>query len=200
MIFVYSYGPYNYPINAGYAYDGRQNMVSGQATWTDGGQTTQCNIPWSHNQYMTVAVSNQSSYQCGQLIKVVNPQNGREVLVTVVDVVPNAPINRLNLHRRAFEALGANLGMGILSIQFEVSPDLEQERWGKYLLEVTQVAYPNFQVTDYELAEKTQPAPNQIKEVYDFILQNHTEQIKVQGTVIYNPELDRLISFNIQEL
>ncbi|MBM7677304.1 rare lipoprotein A [Gracilibacillus alcaliphilus] len=194
------YNPYHYTGNPDYTYDIRQNLINGQATWTEGGATTQCNLPWSHNQYMTAAVSSQSPYQCGQLIKVIYPQNGREVIVTVVDAVPNAPATRINLHRKAFEALGVNPAVGVIPIQFEPSPHLEEEKWGKYLLEVTQVAYPHLRVTDYALVERSQPAANQVKEVYDFVLQGAQEQLTIRGTVIYNPTTDRVVSFNIQEI
>ncbi|WP_208591863.1 DUF3889 domain-containing protein [Gracilibacillus suaedae] len=197
---MYPYYQYGYPQYQMYPYDFRQNFINGQATWTEGGNVTQCNIPWSYNQYMTVAVSTNSPYQCGQTIKVRNPQNAREVIVTVVDTVPNAPETNLNLHRRAFEALGVNPSVGVLSIQFEPSPELEQVKWGKYLLEVTQTAYPNYNVTDYNFVKKTQPSQNQVREVYDYSLQNTQERLTVRGTVVYNPTTDRVISFDIREL
>ncbi|WP_058308781.1 DUF3889 domain-containing protein [Gracilibacillus massiliensis] len=196
-------GYYPYPFSQTQAsYQGhlRQNYMKGQATWTEGGAMTQCNLPWSYNQYMTAAVSSNSPYQCGQSIKVKNPQTGREIIVTIVDTVPNAPATNINLHRRAFEALGANPSVGILAIEFQPSPELEQEKWGKYLLEVTQTAYPNYNVTDYLFVEKTQPASNQIKEIYDYTLQSQQERIKVRGTVVYNPTTERVISFDIKEL
>ncbi|SFM18362.1 rare lipoprotein A [Gracilibacillus orientalis] len=196
---MYPYYHYGYPYYQMYADDIRQNLINGQATWTEGGNVMQCNIPWSHNQYMTVAVSTNSRYQCGQTIKVRNPQNAREVIVTVVDTVPNAPATRLNLHRRAFEALGANPSVGVLSIQFQPSPELEQVKWGKYLLGVIQTAYPNYNVRDYNFVEKTQPAQNQVREVYDYSLQNSQERITVRGTVLYNPTTERVISFDIKE-
>ncbi|WP_066188269.1 MULTISPECIES: DUF3889 domain-containing protein [Gracilibacillus] len=191
--------PYQYPYYSSYAYDMRQQTIAGQATWTTGGTTTKCNIPWSYNQHMTVAVSSLSPYQCGQLIKVTNPQNAREVLVTVVDSVPNVPANQLNLHRMAFEALGVNPSVGVIPIQFQPSPDLAEEKWGKYLLEVIQVAYPNARVTDYSLVERSQPENNQVKEVYDFVLQSNQGQLNLRGTVIYNPVTDRVISFDFKE-
>ncbi|MGN8645857.1 DUF3889 domain-containing protein [Gracilibacillus sp. HCP3S3_G5_1] len=197
---MHHYYHYGYPYYQPYPNVIRQNLINGQATWTEGGNVTQCNIPWSHNQYMTVAVSSNSPYQCGQTIKVRNPQNLREVIVTVVDTVPNAPETRLNLHRRAFEALGVNPSVGVISIQFEPSPELEQVKWGKYLLEVTQVAYPNYNVTDYSFVEKTQLGENRVREVYDFHLQNTQERITVRGTVVYNPTTERVISFDIKEI
>ncbi|WBX81582.1 hypothetical protein PD280_07775 [Virgibacillus salarius] len=60
---IYTAPPYN---------QDRQQPVSGQATWTDGGQITQCGIPWSDNLYMTAAVGENSPYQCGQTLKIRN--------------------------------------------------------------------------------------------------------------------------------
>ncbi|GAE94533.1 hypothetical protein JCM21714_3695 [Gracilibacillus boraciitolerans JCM 21714] len=209
---MYSNYGYGYPFQTYYPYPifqpqdayqdwQRQNYIKGQATWTEGGTTTQCNIPWSYYQYMTAAVSSNSPYQCGQTLKVKNPQNAREIIVTVVDSVPNVSATNINLHRKAFEALGANPAIGVLAIEFQPSPELEQVKWGgKYLLEVTQIAYPNYHVTDYLFVEKTQPTSNKIKEIYDYTLQSQQERIKVRGTVVYNPTTERVISFDIKEL
>ncbi|WP_163537514.1 DUF3889 domain-containing protein [Gracilibacillus sp. YIM 98692] len=197
------YDPYVYPqAYSAMPHDGleRQNFIQGQATWTEGGNVTQCGIPWSYSQYMTAAVSTNSPYQCGQTIKVRNPQTSRVIIVTVVDTVPGTPATRINLHRRAFEALGANPSVGVINVTFQPSPELEQEKWGKYLLEVTQVAYPNYNVTDYNFIERTQPAANQVKETYEYSLQSPQEQIKVRGTVTYNPRTDRIVSFDIKEV
>ncbi|MDX8045090.1 DUF3889 domain-containing protein [Gracilibacillus sp. S3-1-1] len=189
-----------YPYYPQYAYDVRQQMVDGVAAWTDGGSITQCGIAWSHNQYMTVAVSSNSPYQCGQTIKVRNPQNAREVTVTVVDTIPNAPPTGMNLHRRAFEALGANPSVGLLDVQFEAPQESDQARWGEYLLAVTQVAYPQYHVTDYRPIERTQLAHDQLREVYDYALQSLQERITARGTVVYNPITERIASFDIKEL
>ncbi|WP_067841706.1 DUF3889 domain-containing protein [Amphibacillus sediminis] len=180
----------------------RQNMIRGQATWTDGGERTQCGIPWSHNQYMTVAVSTTAPYQCGQTLKVRNldDPSDREVIVTIVDRVQGYPNNKINLHRRAFQALGANLAQGVINIEFEPTPQLEEERWGKYLLELAQVAYPSYQVSDYQFVSRTQPSANQVKEEYDYVLQSMQETVRVRGTVIYNPTTERVIAFDIKEI
>lgn len=67
----------------------RGETIQGQATWTEGGQVTKCGIPWSENEYMTVAVGEDAPYKCGQTIKLTNFSQAvpREVLVTVVDEV-----------------------------------------------------------------------------------------------------------------
>jgi len=180
----------------------RQQPVRGQATWTDGGQVTQCGIPWSDNQYMTVAVGSSSPYKCGQTLKVRNLSSPvpRELLVEVVDQVADYPPNRLNLHRRAFQAIGGNLNQGVIQIEIIPSPEVEQEKWGKYLLAVTQSAYPSYNVTDYRSVGKTEMSPSQIKETYEFVLQSPQETIKIQGNVIYNPNTNRVISFDLKEL
>ncbi|CQR46337.1 hypothetical protein BN1058_00590 [Paraliobacillus sp. PM-2] len=196
---------YGYPVDPRYGYiypmqSERQNKISGQATWTDGGKVTQCGLPWSSNQYMTVAVGVHAPYECGQSLKVKNLSTGREVIVTIVDKVPGYSNNKINLHRLAFEALGANLNQGVIAIEFEPSPALEQEKWGKYLLELIQVAYPNYNVVDYSFKERTKPNQNQTKEIYEYILQSPQEKLKVQGIVKYNPETERVLSFNIKEV
>ncbi len=198
------YNPYPMYSNAPYPYYQekvyRQNYIQGRATWTNGGNVTQCGIPWSYGQYLTAAVSENSPYQCGQTLKIRNPQNGREIIVTIVDKVPGSPQTTINLHRRAFETLGANPSVGVISIEFQPSPPLEQQKWGKYLLEVVQVAYPGYNVTNYNSISKTQPATNQTREVYEYTLQSPQEQIKVRGTVLYNPATERILSFDIQEV
>jgi hypothetical protein len=203
----YQPNPYVHPsyYNGGYYpthpyYVARQQTIQGQATWTEGGETTQCRIPWSHNQFMTVAVGVDTPYQCGQTIKVMYPPTQRVMLVTVVDRVPGYPQNKINLHRKAFEALGADTALGIINVEITPAPELEEERWGKYLLEVTQVAYPMYNVTDYMTVGKTELSPTQTREIYEYTLESPQERIKVRGTVIYNPVTDRIISFDIKEV
>ncbi|MBM7571237.1 DUF3889 domain-containing protein [Aquibacillus albus] len=191
---AYQFGYPTYPQNIS-----RQQPVKGQATWTEGGQVTQCGIPWSANQYMTAAVGGNSPYQCGQTLKIKYPTTQREVIVTVVDRVPGFPPNKINVHRRVFGALGASLDAGVINIEITPSPELEEQQWGKYLLEVTQSAYPNYNVTDYSVVEKTQLSANQTKETYDFILKSPAETINVRGTVVYNPNTNRVVSFNLKE-
>jgi len=180
----------------------RQQTIRGQASWTEGGSITQCGIPWSQNQYMTVAVGTNSPYKCGQSLKVRNlsTPGSREIIVTVVDQVVNYPANKLNLHRRAFEALGAHPSLGVINVEIIPSPELEQERWGKYLLEVALTAYPGYNVTEYQLVGKTQVSPQQTKETYDFILQSPRDRMRVRGNVDYNPVTNRVISFNLVEV
>lgn len=92
--------------------------VQGLATWTDGGSTTKCGIPWSYNNYMTVAVGEGSPYKCGQVLKVKNVSNANplEILVVVVDQVKGYPPNKLNLHRNAFNALGSSVSVGVIEV------------------------------------------------------------------------------------
>ncbi|MDC3412071.1 DUF3889 domain-containing protein [Aquibacillus sp. 3ASR75-11] len=177
----------------------RQQPIRGQATWTEGGPVTQCGIPWSENSYMTVAVGGNAPYECGEAIKVRYPTTGRELIVTVVDRVPGYPANQINLHRQAFEALGANLDAGVINVEIIPSPNLEEEKWGKYLLEVTKIAYPGYNVVDYSFVNKTELSPTKVREVYDFVLQSPTEKIKIRGRVTYNPNTDRVLSFNLEE-
>ncbi|SET35622.1 rare lipoprotein A [Salinibacillus kushneri] len=202
--YSYPYAPSPYDsiqsVPASYMNIERQQTIQGQATWTDGGQVTKCGIPWSANEYMTAAVSQNSPYRCGQMLKIVNPNNQRQIIVTIVDQVQGYPVNRINLHRRAFETLGANPQVGVLDIQITPSPQIEEEKWGKYLLEVTQTAYPNYNVTDYQSVEKTQISNTQIREVYDYYLQSPQELITVRGTVVYNPNTNRVTSFDIREM
>ncbi|MFD2760795.1 DUF3889 domain-containing protein [Lentibacillus juripiscarius] len=184
-----------------FPYDGylRQQTVSGQATWTEGGQVTKCGIPWSANQYMTAAVGPNSPYQCGQTLKIRNPATGREILVTIVDETAGYAQNQITLHRRAFETLGANPQQGVLNVEISPIPELEQQKWGKYLLEIIQTAYPSYQVTEYNFTDKKQTSPEQKQETYEYILQSPRERITVQGTAVYNPKNDRIISFDIRE-
>ncbi|RYG71834.1 DUF3889 domain-containing protein [Lentibacillus lipolyticus] len=177
----------------------RQQTVSGQATWTEGGAVTKCGIPWSANQYMTAAVGPNSPYQCGQTLKIRNPATGREVLVTVVDETAGYSRNQITLHRRAFEMLGANPQQGVLNIEISPAPESEQQKWGGYLLKIAQTAYPSYQVTKYHFINEKLISSQQKQETYEYTLQSPQERITVQGTVVYNPKTDRILSFNIRE-
>ncbi|WP_053363152.1 DUF3889 domain-containing protein [Bacillus sp. FJAT-27251] len=192
--------PFHEQYYRGYPYP-RQQPIRGQATWTEGGTVTQCGIPWSNNEYMTAAVGTTAPYRCGQMLKIrnISSQSPREILVKVVDRVPGYPTSRINLHRRAFMALGANPNLGVINIEIIASPQVEPEEWGKYLLEVTQAAYPGYNVVDYKLIGTTQISPTQTRRTYEFTLQSHQERIRVQGNVVYNPANGRLISFDIKE-
>ncbi|WP_026699563.1 DUF3889 domain-containing protein [Salibacterium aidingense] len=216
MYYYYAYGPGAYPHVYSYqpaaivppaayhreypVYSGRQQTVQGQATWTEGGPVTKCGSSWSDYQYMTAAVGESSPYQCGQSLKIRNVTTGREIIVTVVDQVQGFPPNRINLQRRAFEALGANTDVGVINIEITPSPELEEESWGRYLLEITQRAYPNYEVTDYQSMGTTQVNTDQTRETYEFTLQSPQETMKVQARVTYNPNTDRVVSFDLKEI
>ncbi|RSL31494.1 DUF3889 domain-containing protein [Salibacterium salarium] len=195
------YAPTQPSYDRGYPmYAERQQTVWGQATWTEGGPVTKCNMAWSDNQYMTTAVGENSPYECGQALKVRNLNTGREMIVTVVDEVAGYPNNRLNLHRRAFEALGSNPNVGVMDIEITPSPDVDETQWGKYLVEVVQRAYPNYNVTDYQSVETTQVNAERTRETYEFTLQSPQETMTVRGSVTYNPNTNRVLSMNIQEV
>lgn len=95
------------------------NAINGKATWTWGGMPTKCELSWSYNHHMTAAVGENSPFQCGQRLKVRNTSflPMKEVIVTVVDEVKQYPPNRINLHRKAFEALGAPPSIGIIDVE-----------------------------------------------------------------------------------
>jgi hypothetical protein len=202
----YAISPYPYaqdPYHSSRAYSSeRQQPIRGQATWTEGGPVTKCGIPWSHNQFMTAAVGANSPYRCGQTLKIRNlsTPGSREVIVTVVDQVAGYPAKKINLHRRAFEALGAHPSLGVINVEIIPSPELEQERWGKYLLELAQTAYPGYNVIDYQALGKTRLSQTQTRETYQFILQSPRERIRVRGSVIYNPVTNRVVSFDLVEV
>ncbi|WP_075981168.1 hypothetical protein [Bacillus massilinigeriensis] len=115
--------PYSYPyFFSPYGRTLRETPIKGKATWTWGGMTTKCNIPWSYNHNMTAAVGRNSPFQCGQRLKVKNisvtPYT--EVEVTVVDEVAQYPANKISLHRVAFEALGISPSAGVINV--EITP------------------------------------------------------------------------------
>ncbi|MFD1360492.1 DUF3889 domain-containing protein [Lentibacillus salinarum] len=180
--------------------DTRQQPISGQATWTEGGQITKCGIPWSDNLYMTAAVGDASPYQCGQTLQVIYPVTGRSILVEVVDQVPGFPENRLNLHRRVFETLGANPQQGVIDIQFIPVSHVEQQQWGRYLLEIVQSAYSDYGVNDYSFVGKTEESVSRTRETYEYILQSEQDTMTVQASVVYNPANNRIISFSVDEV
>ncbi|MDQ0352073.1 rare lipoprotein A [Alkalibacillus filiformis] len=193
---------YVYDPMSNQTFTGRDNndWVEGQSTWTEGGEVTKCNIPWSDLEYMTTAVSNQAPYECGEILKVKFPETGREILVKVVDTVDGYPPHRLNLHRQAFLALGADLDFGIIDVEIKPSPELEEEMFGRYLLEVLQVAYPRYDVTDYEFIGEEELSDDRRRETYEFIVESGDERVKVRGTVTYNPQTDRVMSFDLEEV
>jgi hypothetical protein len=186
-----------------YPYDQyRQQPVRGQATWTDGGQVTKCGIPWSDNEYMTASVGTNAPYRCGQTLKIRNlsSPSQKEILVKIVDQVSSYPANKINLHRRAFLALGSNPSVGVINVEITPSPEVEQEEWGRYLLTITQAAYPSYRVTDYQFIRKSQESSTRTKQMYEFTLQSPQETIKVQANVLYDSNTNRVISFDLNEV
>ncbi|WP_085508584.1 DUF3889 domain-containing protein [Thalassobacillus devorans] len=196
----YARYPYSNYYRGYQTYHDVRQPVRGQATWTEGGTVTQCGIPWSANLYMTVAVGQNSPYKCGDTLKVKNLANGREVLVTVVDQVAGYGKNKVNLHRKAFETLGANVDLGVINVEITTGVELEEEKWGKYLLEVVQSSYPNYDVTDYSRVSKTKQNANRMKETYKYVLRSPQETITIEGTVVYNPNTDRIVSMDFKEV
>ena len=199
---------YNYDRNyspnpaAPYAME-RQAPVRGQATWTEGGQVTRCNIPWSQNDFMTVAVGTNTPYRCGETLKIRNlsSPDQKDIDVLIVDQVAEYPPNKINLHRTAFEALGANLNQGIINVEIiPTAPPVQEEAWATYLLGLTQMAYPGYTLTNFQAVEKTEVSPQETKETYDFNLQSPQEEITVRGNIVYNPNTNRVISFDIKEV
>lgn len=201
-MYPYAYHPYDvYPERQNFQYSHyRQQSVSGQATWTEGGQLTKCGIPWSDNWYMTAAVGENSPYQCGQLLRVYYPVTGRSILVEVVDEVPGFPDNEINVHRRVFETLGANPQAGVIDIQFSSVSQIEQQRWGRYLLELTQTAYPEYHVMAYNFIDKKEESASRTRETYEYILQSDHETMTVHASVVYDPGNNRIISFDFREV
>lgn len=190
-----AYNPY-------YAYNDYRQPVSGKATWTEGGAVTKCNIPWSRDDYMTVAVGEGAPYQCGQKITVKNMSSGdqQEIEVTVVDQVVGYPPNKINLHRKAFEALGAKLDAGVIDVEISVYSQMESSKWGNYLMTVTQSAYPDYQISDYKAVGKTEVSSERTKVTYEFVLQAPQGMLKVRSSVVYNPKTGRMVSFDIKEM
>jgi hypothetical protein len=180
----------------------RQHPIRGQATWTDGGQVTKCGIPWSDNEYMTASVGLNSPYRCGETLKIRNlsSPSQKDILVKIVDQVLDYPANKVNLHRRAFLALGSNPSVGVINVEITPTPKVEEAEWGRYLLNITQTAYPGYHVSDYQLIGKSQISPTKTKQTYDFILQSPQRTIKVQANVIYDPNTKRVISFHLNEV
>ncbi|WP_010530752.1 RlpA-like double-psi beta-barrel domain-containing protein [Lentibacillus jeotgali] len=203
-LYPYAYHPYDAAQQLHYQDvmypDFRQQFVSGQATWTEGGGLTKCGIPWSDNLYMTAAVGENSPYQCGQTLHISYPVTGRSILVEIVDQVPGYPDNRLNVHRRVFETLGANPQQGVIDIQIAPVSQVEQQQWGRYLLEITQTAYSGYNITEYNFVNKTQESPSRTRETYEYSLQSVQETITVRASVVYNPGNNRVISLDIKEV
>lgn len=193
----YAYPPEQF----GYSNNISQKRVRGQATWTEGGKTTKCGISWSYNNYITTAVGPNSPYKCGQTLKVSNISisTPKEIVVTVVDTVQGFPPNRLNLHKKAFEALGSPTSVGIIEIEITPMPDKEYGKWGKVLLGLTKNIYPNYNVVDFKFVSSQKISKTKTKETFDYILQSPQKKLKVRVTVIYNPKTEKIISINFED-
>lgn len=187
----------------------RQQPIKGQALWTDGGQVTRCGLPWSMNNYMTAAVSANGPFSCGDklLVRNVTSPDGKETTVTVVDQVVGYPDNKINLHRRAFEAIGANINEGVIEVEVIPeetaspiqTPSTPGHSTENFLMGMAQSAFPGYSITEYKAKEKTELSDDQIKEVFEFTLQSPQETTKVEGTVTYNPVTNKIISFDFKE-
>lgn len=196
----YYWNPYHAdPIPSHPYTEERQQTMHGQATWTVGGQETKCGIPWSRNNYMTAAVGEASPFTCGQTVNVKNPQNNTEISVLIVDEVRGYPAERINLHRRAFEALGADLNVGIIQVEMEPMAVTEEGRFGERLERMIQLAYPNEALSNYDPVDMMRTETGQVRETYDFMLDAEGETRMVRGEVVYYPETDRIVSINLQE-
>ncbi|SFD77697.1 rare lipoprotein A [Lentibacillus persicus] len=198
-MYPFAYKPYDGVQYNTHETDLRQQSISGQATWTEGGRITKCGIPWSDNLYMTTAVGENTSYQCGETLQIIYPVTGRSILVEVVDKVPNYPENRLNVHRRVFETLGANPQQGVIDIQIRPVSSLEQQQWGSYLQRIVQNAYGSYQITGQSFIGKTEDDGRMI-ETYEYQLQSAQESIVVRARAIYNPHNNRILSIDITEV
>lgn len=189
----------------------RQQTIKGQALWTDGGQVTRCGLPWSMDNFMTAAVSVNGPFSCGDrlLVRNVTSPDGKEATVTVVDQVAGYPDNKINLHRRAFEAIGANINEGVVEVEIipeqptspvqPGAPTMPGQSMGNFLMGMAQTAFPGYSITNYTAKERTELSDNQIKETFEFTLQSPQETLKVEGTVTYNPVTNKIISFDFKE-
>lgn len=211
---MFPYLPFAYPFYAmpypsqvsltdvRFSNEARQQAVRGQATWTEGGEVTKCNLSWSANNFMTAAVGEDSPYQCGDYIRIRNigAPYGREIVVMVVDEVVGYPPNRINLQRRAFQALGVNPNIGVLNVEIMPMEDTETEMWGAHLVNVVRVAFPAYQLVDYRLVSKSKVSENVEKESYTFSMQHGQESIEIVGDIIYNPHTNRILSIKMEEV
>lgn len=196
----YYWEPYHAGINQAQPYpEVRQGAERGQATWTEGGQYTKCGIPWSHNEFMTVAVGENSPYRCGKIMKVSSPETGREIYVTVVDEVQGYPANRINLHRRAFEALGVNLDAGVLEVQVAPASSGDPGNMARKLEEVVRLAFPNASIRSYQPIDRRTTEAGNAQERSDFIIEVNGQRKTVRGEIIYHPGTEEMISMNLYQ-
>jgi hypothetical protein len=63
-----------------------------------------------------------------------------------------------------------------------------------------QTAYPGNNVKEYKFVGETKVNVEQTKETYDFILQSQEEEVKIRANIIYNPNTDRIVSFDLKEM
>ncbi|MDQ0159353.1 RlpA-like double-psi beta-barrel domain-containing protein [Alkalibacillus salilacus] len=178
-------------------YDGE--TISGDTTWTEGGSVTKCNLAWSDMNHMTTAVSADSPYTCGQLLNVKFEDTGKEVTVKVVDTVAGYPPNRLNLHRKAFEALGANLDWGIIPIRISVVPTDGNGQLRDVLWNVLGQTYPGATIKNSQWQGEENVSGGYRKESYLFTLGTSEGDITVRGDVVFHPNTKRIRSINLTE-
>ncbi|RKL65676.1 DUF3889 domain-containing protein [Salipaludibacillus neizhouensis] len=180
----------------------RQQRVRGEATWTEGGEVTKCGIPWSHSQYMTVAVAANTPYRCGETLIVKNlSEPEQEIAVTVVDQIGESGQGNITLHRKAFEALGADVEEGIIPVEILPSNDTNQESRATYLLNVIQSAYPRFNIVSYQSIDNEEIFRDEVKEIYEYsLLSPSSEQVLVRTNLIFNPFTNKMISIDIKGL
>lgn len=178
-----------------------QTSVKGKATWTEGGKTTKCGTPWSVNNYMTTAVAVNSPYKCGQTLKVTNLSvaTPEEITVTVVDTVEDFPLNYLNLHKRAFEALGSPASVGVINIEVTPVRSKEYEKWSRLLISLLKNAYPKYRVIDFEFIGSENISENQTRDTFDYILQSNQMKKRVRIHITFNPKTDQIIAINFEE-
>ncbi|SDH27568.1 rare lipoprotein A [Alteribacillus persepolensis] len=183
----------------------QQQAVLGQATWTEGGEVTKCGLSWSDNNSMTAAVGEQSPYQCGEYLHVRNlSMPDHEITVVIVDQTSGYPANKLNLHRKAFEALGAHVDVGVINIAITPVSSGDNgtngSRWGEHLAAIAQTAYPNLYVGGYAPVEQIDISAERTKETFEITLHSPQETKKVRGNVIYESDNQRMVSFDIEEM
>ncbi|HEX6593626.1 MAG TPA: DUF3889 domain-containing protein [Bacillota bacterium] len=189
-----------YDYSSGHSLYERQQTVRGQATWTEGGKITKCGIPWSDGKYMTVAVGDDAPYKCGEMLRVRNLSlpGGREIVVKVVDEVEGYPANKINLHRRAFEALGANLDLGVIPVEITPTGNSNLDQWRDLLLTTLQTTYPHYRITDYCPIGKEQTSPAEVEEVYEFTLQSQGDRMMVRGIASYHPKTEQVHALELR--
>lgn len=180
----------------------RQPTIRGQATWTEGGQVTKCNIPWSENEYMTAAVGESSPFQCGETIKIRNLQApfGREIYVKIVDEVEGYPEEKINLHRKAFEALGINPNVGIVQVEMTPISQDEERNWEQYILQIAQSTFPNSTITNLDFVRKSSPNTSQTMSTYLVTLDNMQRLFQVEASVTYETPSNRVMSVQLKRI